>query len=329
MNLYVYIFRLNKSFRIPPIRGEQGIKYSRFVASLPSFPFKSCIYFPLLSSSSSSSYSEKVSTSRPSYCRTFVICLAPSLSLSSWPEPLPPDPPLLRVTRHFSRPECRDLRFPFSVLQSFPRRRPAHLPRRQTIFPGLPGPIIKIESSGRGPYFVAKINWRALIVTSRFNFIPSLFYFISVPLSLFFRPSKLYIIFIFIFLYTLYYFFGRRRRRELENKFALRSKSVNLVLVGFSTRRDRNTFMHVCQHVRLDAHFIDFQLSPGEKLVRRIHFTGKIALTGAVFLNNLLRRHAYYRIFSRVVKKKKERKREEGREKRFLLPAYGRGNGFL
>lgn len=216
--MYVYIFRLNKSFRIPPIRGEQGIKYSRFVASLPSFPFKSCIYFSLLSSSSSS-YSEKVSTSRPSYCRTFVICLAPSLSLSSWPEPLPPDPPLLRVTRHFSRPECRDLRFPFSVLQSFPRRRPAHLPRRQTIFPGLPGPIIKIESSGRGPYFVAKINWRALIVTSRSNFIPSLFYFISVPLPLFFlRSSKLYIIFIFIFYIYFILFFWKEEEERIRKQ---------------------------------------------------------------------------------------------------------------
>lgn len=214
MNLYVYIFRLNKSFRIPPIRGEQGIKYSRFVASRPSFPFKSCIYFPLLSSSSSSSYSEKVSTSRPSYCRTFVICLAPSLSLSSWPEPLPPDPPLLRVTRHFSRPECRDLRFPFSVLQSFPRRCPAHLPRRQTIFPGLPGPIIKIESSGRGPYFVAKINWRALIVTSRSNFIPSLFYFISVPPSFFFPLSLKALHYFFLYILYIYIIFLEGGGRE-------------------------------------------------------------------------------------------------------------------
>lgn len=159
---------------------------------------------------------------------------------------------------------------------------------------------------------------RALILSRPF------FILFQSPSPFFSFVPRSFTLFLFLFfIYTLYYFFGKRRKKELENKFARRSKSVNLVLVGFSTRRDRNAFMHVCQHVRLDTHFIDFQLSPGEKLVRRIHFTGKIALTGAVFLNNLLRRHAYYRIFSRVVKKKKERKRGGRKRKKVLLPAYG------
>lgn len=64
-----------------------------------------------------------------------------------------------------------------------------------------------------------------------------------------------------------------------------------------------------------------FSYRPEKNLCGAFISPGK--LTRAVFLNNLLRRHAYYRIFSRVVKKKKERKRGGRKRKKVLLPAYG------
>lgn len=99
-----------------------------------------------------------------------------SLSLSSWPAPLPLPPPPCYTSFQLagmSRP-------PFSIFS--PRvssTTPATPATPPNYFPGaaVAGPIIKIESSGRGLDFVAKINWRALIATSRFNFIPSHFSF--------------------------------------------------------------------------------------------------------------------------------------------------------
>lgn len=92
----------------------------------------------------------------------------------------------LDVTRHFSWPECRVFHFRSRFPDDLPARHTCHAGKLFSRgWPPWPGPIIKIESSGRGAlHFVAKINWRALIVTSRFNPIPSFFFFLPFFLSL-------------------------------------------------------------------------------------------------------------------------------------------------
>lgn len=161
--IYIYLILSRKEFL------QLGENKRLNISSRPDYPFlKSCIHF----FSSFFLSGQKVSTSPIST----TLRLASSLSLSSWPAPLPL-PPLPCYTSFqlagMSRP-------PFSIFS--PRvssTTPATPATPPNYFPGaaVAGPIIKIESSGRGLDFVAKINWRALIATSRFNFIPSHFSF--------------------------------------------------------------------------------------------------------------------------------------------------------
>lgn len=163
MNLYIYLILSRKEFL------QLGENKRLNISSRPDYPFlKSCIHF----FSSFFLSGQKVSTSPIST----TLRLASSLSLSSWPAPLPLPPPPCYTSFQLagmSRP-------PFSIFS--PRvssTTPATPATPPNYFPGaaVAGPIIKIESSGRGLDFVAKINWRALIATSRFNFIPSHFSF--------------------------------------------------------------------------------------------------------------------------------------------------------
>lgn len=181
--IYIYLILSRKEFL------QLGENKRLNISSRPDYPFlKSCIHF---FSSFFFLSGQKVSTSPISttLLEPFVVRLASSLSLSSWPAPLPLPPPPCYTSFQLagmSRP-------PFSIFS--PRvssTTPATPATPANYFPGaaVAGPIIKIESSGRGLDFVAKINWRALIATSRFNFIP--FHF-SFPFLFFFVPfSKLY-----------------------------------------------------------------------------------------------------------------------------------------
>lgn len=161
--IYIYLILSRKEFL------QLGENKRLNISSRPDYPFlKSCIHF----FSSFFLSGQKVSTSPIST----TLRLASSLSLSSWPASLPLPPPPCYTSFQLagmSRP-------PFSIFS--PRvssTTPATPATPPNYFPGaaVAGPIIKIESSGRGLDFVAKINWRALIATSRFNFIPSHFSF--------------------------------------------------------------------------------------------------------------------------------------------------------